>query len=243
MKLAIFGINELSNAIAHAACGSGIDCTVYDTPGKISGCDAVIINTPEELDARRRLACEIDAQTEMNCVIALTSTLSYISGMAQAVRRYPNRVLGLRFMGPSYVDKYAEITKSFDSDDFSFKKMRSLLSQFCGNVVQAPDVIGGIFYRLLPIQANMAAYLVSEGVTPEDVDNSLIYGTNTKRAPLHIADEIGLDILLAMLERIFDETGRPAYRPCPLLRRLVSAGRLGKKSGIGFFDYRTGGNI
>ena len=235
MKICTIGRDSLMKAIAEKASAAGHNVVNADDLTMIKNdCDIAFILERESLNKSREA---VKTMSEVfTGIIAVVAGLTVISGIARDAHE-PERVMGIRLISPEFGGKHVELTRGMETDDGTFNAVRGFFESFTDLVVESPDVIGGMFYRILPLQANMGAHLVAEGVTPVDVDNAILYGTNTKRQPLHIADEIGLDVLLDMLERIYAETGRSAYRPAPLLKKLVNAGRLGKKSGIGFFRY------
>ena len=230
----IIGVNDVSQKFLEAAQAAGISAEVVGQDCSCKDCELIVLNTNHELSVLRGEVCKLTEYTDTP--IAVVVDTEYVCAVARdAVDK--SRVVGLRVMDGEHIGEYIELTGTFDTDERIYQNVRALLRRFNTNVVEVPDIMGGIFYRIFPLQANMGAFLVTEGVTVEDVDNSMRYGANIKRQPLRMADEIGIDRLLEVLEAIYKETGRPAYRPCPLLKKMVNAGRLGKKSGYGFYKY------
>jgi len=231
----IIGENTRSRLLGEAAVKAGHDavllCSVEDVQGD---CDLVILNTEEALESRQ---AEVAALVEKTSApIAATISLNYACAMAKDAAD-KSRIVAIRTMEDECIGEYIELTKTFDTDETVYAKVLEVLKSFNSRVAEVPDIIGGIFYRIAFLYSNMGAHLVSEGVTVVDVDNSIRYGNNIKRPPLRIADEVGLDRVLEILTVLYRETGRPAYRPSPLIKQLVNAGRLGKKSGQGFYKY------
>lgn len=231
----IVGENKRSHLLGEAAVKAGHEvmlwCSVEDVQGE---CDLVILNTEENLEARQAEVAALEKK--VSAPIAVTISLNYACAMAKDAAE-KNRIVGIRTMEDECIGEYVELTKTFDTDADTYAKVLELLKTFNERVAEVPDIIGGIFYRIAFLYSNMGAFLVSEGVTVVDVDNSIRYGNNIKRPPLQIADEVGLDRVLEILTVLYKETGRPAYRPSPLIKQMVNAGRLGKKSGQGFYRY------
>ena len=231
----IVGENKRSYLLGEAAVKAGHEvmllCAVEDVQGE---CDLVVLNTEENLETRRVEVAELEKRTA--APIAVTISLNYACAMAKDAHDKA-RILAIRTMEDECIGEYVELTKTFDTDEATYNKVLEILKSFNDRVAEVPDIIGGIFYRIAFLYSNMGAFLVSEGVTVVDVDNSIRYGNNIKRPPLQIADEVGLDRVLEILTVLYKETGRPAYRPSPLIKQMVNAGRLGKKSGQGFYRY------
>ena len=231
----IVGENKKSYLLGEAAVKAGHEvmllCSVEDVQGE---CELVVLNTEENLETRRAEVAELEKRTA--APIAVTISLNYACAMAKDAHDKA-RIVAIRTMEDECIGEYVELTKTFDTDEATYNKVLEILKSFNDRVAEVPDIIGGIFYRIAFLYSNMGAFLVSEGVTVVDVDNSIRYGNNIKRPPLQIADEVGLDRVLEILTVLYKETGRPAYRPSPLIKQMVNAGRLGKKSGQGFYRY------
>ena len=231
----IIGENKRSELLKAAAEKSGLAAEILSYAEEVQGnCDLVILNTEEVLESRQ---AEVTALVEKTSApIAVTISLNYACAMAKDAAD-KSRIVGIRTMEEDCIGEDIELTKTFDTDAAVYEKVLKTLKAFNTRVAEVPDIIGGIFYRIGFLYSNMGAFLVSEGVTVVDVDNSIRYGNNIKRPPLQLADEVGLDRVLEILTVLYRETGRPAYRPSPLIKQYVNAGRLGKKSGQGFYKY------
>jgi len=233
--ICIIGDNTRSILLRNAAVKAGVGAEICGSVNDIQdGYELIILNTEEMLEQRQS---EIAALAEKTAEpIAVMISLNYACAMAKDAAD-KSRIVGIRTMEEDCIGEYIELTKTFDTDAAVYEKVLGILKAFNTRVAEVPDIIGGIFYRIGFLYSNMGAFLVSEGVTVVDVDNSIRYGNNIKRPPLQLADEVGLDRVLEILTVLYRETGRPAYRPSPLLKQLVNAGRLGKKSGQGFYKY------
>ena len=211
-------------------------CTVVeDVVSLPAACDLVILNTASDLKGRLAEIAQIEEKT--SAPIAVRVRMEYVCNYTKDMAD-KTRIVGIRTMEDEFIGQYIELTRSFDTSDETYEKVLGILSSFNAHVASVPDVRGGVYYRIMPLTINMGACLIEEGNSAEDVDKSMRFGANIKRPPLQAADELGLDVVLEVLTDIYNETGRPAYRPCPLLKQMVNAGRLGKKSGRGFFEYQ-----
>ena len=231
----IIGENKRSALLKAAAEKACLSAEILSYADEVqSDCELVILNTEEVLESRQAEVAMLAEKT--SAPIAVTISLNYACAMAKDAAD-KNRIVGIRTMEEDCIGEYIELTKTFDTDEAVYEKVLKILKSFNARVAEVPDIIGGIFYRIGFLYSNMGAFMVSEGVTVVDVDNSIRYGNNIKRPPLQLADEVGLDRVLEILTVLYRETGRPAYRPSPLIKQYVNAGRLGKKSGQGFYKY------
>lgn len=231
----IIGENTRSQKLKAAAEETCLSAEILSYADEVQGnCDLVILNTEETLESRQAEVAMLAEKT--SAPIAVTISLNYACAMAKDAAD-KSRIVGIRTMEEDCIGEYIELTRTFDTDEAVYEKVLKILKAFNARVAEVPDIIGGIFYRIGFLYSNMGAFLVSEGVTVVDVDNSIRYGNNIKRPPLQLADEVGLDRVLEILTVLYRETGRPAYRPSPLIKQYVNAGRLGKKSGQGFYKY------
>lgn len=195
--------------------------------------EAAIEKEEVKKDIFRRLSevCREDAVFASN-----TSSIS-ITDLASVVSN-PSRFIGTHFFNPAPVMKLLEIVVGLQTSKETVANVEAVADQLGKIHIIAKDRTGFIVNRLVDPFLNEAIYLVEEGIgTPEDIDKGAKYGLNHPMGPLELADMIGLDVLLAVMEVFYSEYGDPKYRPCPLLRRMVSAGYLGRKTGRGFYIY------
>jgi 3-hydroxybutyryl-CoA dehydrogenase len=172
--------------------------------------------------------------------VILTSNTSSISITAIGGHTdRPHRVMGMHFMNPVPVMKLVELIRGLATDDPTYAAVHSVAERMGKTVVEGRDMPGFIVNRVLMPYINEAVFALYEGIgSAEDIDVAMKLGTNVPMGPLTLADFIGLDTCLSIMEVLHDGLGESKYRPCPLLRKHVEAGWLGRKSGRGFYDYR-----
>lgn len=172
-------------------------------------------------------------------VILATNTSSIPITRIAAVTRRPEQVIGMHFMNPVPVMKLVEVIRGLATSDETYATVKGLAELLGKTTVVARDMPGFIINRVLMPMINEAVVALYEGIgTVEDIDVGMKLGTNQPMGPLTLADFIGLDTCLAIMEVLHDGTGDSKYRPCPLLRQYVDAGWMGRKSGRGFYDYK-----
>jgi 3-hydroxybutyryl-CoA dehydrogenase len=199
--------------------------------------DYVVEAIVEALDAKRALFGRLDALTRPDVILASNTSSISITTLGAATRR-PDKVLGMHFMNPVPLMTLIELIRGQATSDASMATALALCKALGKTPVEAADYPGFIANRILMPMINEAIYAVMEGVgTPEAVDTVMKLGANHPIGPLALADFIGLDVCLAIMGVMHDGLGDPKYRPCPLLKRMVAAGRLGRKSGRGFYEY------
>lgn len=202
----------------------------------VAAADAVIEAVPENLDLKKRVFAELDEVCPRETILLSNTSTLPIADIASATKR-PENVMGMHFFYPAPVMKLVELIRGVATSDSTFETAQALAIKFGKHPVSAPDLPGFIVNRLFVPMVNEAIYLVMEGVKPEDVDASLKLGLNHPMGPLELADFVGLDTLLFSMEGLYEGFGDSKYRPCPLLKRMVQAGRLGRKVGRGFYEY------
>jgi len=192
----------------------------------------------EDEAAKRALFARLDAIAPADTILASNTSSISITVLGAATRR-PEQVLGMHFMNPVPLMKLVELIRGQSTSDEVMRTAVDLCTRLGKNGVEAADYPGFIANRILMPMLNEAFYAVMEGVgTPEAIDAVMKGGMNHPMGPLTLADFIGLDVCVAILDVLHGGLGDPKYRACPLLRRMVAAGHLGRKSGRGFYSYR-----
>jgi 3-hydroxybutyryl-CoA dehydrogenase len=192
----------------------------------------------ENLDAKSALLARLDRIAKASAILASNTSSISITKLASATTR-ADRVLGMHFMNPVPLMILVELVRGESTSPASLMVAHELCKRLGKTAVDAADFPGFISNRILMPMINEAIYAVMEGVaTPEAIDTVLTLGMHHPMGPLTLADFIGLDVCLAVMQVLHDGFGDSKYRPCPLLRRMVAAGRLGRKSGQGFYSYQ-----
>jgi 3-hydroxybutyryl-CoA dehydrogenase len=204
---------------------------------QLAAVDYVVEAIVEKVDEKKALFASLDALTRPDVILASNTSSISITVLGAATGR-PDRVLGMHFMNPVPLMSLVEMIRGQATSDESMRIASQLCVTLGKTPVEAADYPGFIANRILMPMINEAIYAVMEGVgTPEAIDAVMKGGMNHPMGPLTLADFIGLDVCLAILNVLHDGLGDPKYRPCPLLRRMVAAGQLGRKTGRGFYTY------
>ncbi|ARI76041.1 3-hydroxybutyryl-CoA dehydrogenase [Halobacillus mangrovi] len=202
-----------------------------------SDCDLVIEAVVENMDIKTKVFKSLDEITPGHAILATNTSSLPITEIAAATER-PSQVIGMHFMNPVPVMKLVEIIRAIQTSDETFQAIEDMAKKLNKSPVEVEDFPGFVSNRILMPMINEAIYTVHEGVaSPEDVDTVMKLGMNHPMGPLTLADFIGLDTCLYIMEVLYEGFGDSKYRPCPLLRKYVKAGWLGKKSGRGFYSY------
>ena len=205
--------------------------------GKLADVDYIVEAAVEHLDTKRALFADLDRMTRPGVMLTSNTSSISITALAAATKR-PELVLGMHFMNPVPLMTLVELVRGQATSAEAMTMASALCTTLGKTPVEAADYPGFIANRILMPMINEAVFAVMEGVgTPEAIDTVMKLGMNHPMGPLTLADFIGLDVCLAILEVLRDGLGDPKYRPCPLLRRMVAAGHLGRKSGKGFYQY------
>ncbi|MRX71106.1 3-hydroxybutyryl-CoA dehydrogenase [Bacillus lacus] len=201
--------------------------------------DLVIEAAVENMEVKSALFAELDNIAQKKTILATNTSSLPITEIAAATQR-PQKVIGMHFMNPVPVMKLVEIIRGLATEDSVYKAVEEMTEKLGKVPVEVNDFPGFVSNRILMPMINEAIYTVYEGVAaPEAVDEVMKLGMNHPMGPLTLADFIGLDTCLYIMETLHDGFGDDKYRPCPLLRKYVKAGWLGKKSGRGFYTYET----
>ena len=204
---------------------------------QLSDADYVVEAIVENAETKRGLFTSLDAITKPEVILASNTSSISITLLGAATKR-PDKVLGMHFMNPVPLMTLVEMIRGQATSDATMRMASELCTALGKTPVEAADYPGFIANRILMPMINEAIFAVMEGVgTPEAIDAVMKLGMNHPMGPLTLADFIGLDVCLAILNVLHDGIGDPKYRPCPLLRRMVAAGHLGRKSGQGFYTY------
>jgi 3-hydroxybutyryl-CoA dehydrogenase len=204
---------------------------------ELGSVDYVVEAIFENADAKKAVLTRLDAITRPEVILGTNTSSISITLLGAATKR-PDKVLGMHFMNPVPLMTLVELVRGQATSPESMAVAVDLCKTLGKTPVEAADYPGFISNRILLPMINEAVFAVMEGVgTPEAIDTVMKLGMNHPMGPLTLADFIGLDVCQAILEVLHDGLGDPKYRPCPLLKRMVAAGHLGRKSGRGFYTY------
>jgi len=199
--------------------------------------DLAIEAVAEDAALKRRLFSELDAALPPAAILASNTSSISITVLGAATER-PANVIGMHFMNPVPVMQLVEVIRGIATSDETFAFARRFVEDLGKTAVEVNDFPGFVSNRILMPMLNEAMFACMEGVaTPQAIDAVMKLGMNHPMGPLELADFIGLDTCLAIMQVLHDGFGDPKYRPCPLLAKMVAAGYLGRKTGRGFFQY------
>ncbi|KAL6314636.1 hypothetical protein AAG906_026980 [Vitis piasezkii] len=205
---------------------------------ELCSADVIIEAIVESEDAKKKLFSELDKLAKGSAILASNTSSISITRLAFATSR-PCQVIGMHFMNPPPIMKLVEIVRGADTSEETFNLTKALAERFGKTVICSQDYSGFIINRILMPMINEAFFTLYTGVaTKKDIDTGMKLGTNHPMGPLELADFIGLDVCLSIMKVLHAGLGDSKYVPCPLLQQYVDAGRLGRKRGIGVYNYR-----
>jgi 3-hydroxybutyryl-CoA dehydrogenase len=203
----------------------------------LADCDLVVEAATENKKIKFEIFKNLDEVVKDGAILATNTSSISITEIAAQTKR-ADKVAGMHFMNPVPVMKLVEGISGLETSEATFKTVQEVSEKMGKTFVKAKDMPGFAVNRILMPMINEAVYALYEGIaTVEDIDTAMKLGTNQPMGPLTLADFIGLDTCLAIMEVLFDGLSDTKYRPCPLLKQYVAAGRLGKKVGKGFYSY------
>jgi len=240
-NISVIGAGTMGNGIAHVFAMHGFAVQLIDISQPSLDKAMTTIAATENVDLKLKIFAQMDELAPKEAILATNTSSISITKIAAATAR-PSQVIGMHFMNPVPVMKLVEVIRGFGTSDDVCRTIMEL-SKTIGKVpTEVNDYPGFIANRILMPMINESIYALYEGVAGvEEIDTVMKLGMAHPMGPLQLADFIGLDVCLSILRVLQDGFGNPKYAPCPLLVNMVTSGKLGRKSGEGFYDYSQGG--
>ena len=214
--------------------------TFTDMSSAVKGLDLVVEAATENMDVKLKIFSQLDELCDEHTILGSNTSSISITKIASATQR-ADKVIGMHFMNPVPVMKLVEVIRGYATSDEVTNTIMEVSKSLNKVPVEVNDYPGFVANRILIPMINEAIIALHEGVAGlEEIDTVMMLGMAHPMGPLHLADFIGLDVCLSILEVMHDGFGNPKYAPCPLLVNMVTAGKLGVKSGEGFYDYSEG---
>ncbi|MBF45847.1 MAG: 3-hydroxybutyryl-CoA dehydrogenase [Flavobacteriales bacterium] len=214
--------------------------TFTDMSSAVKGLDLVVEAATENMDIKLTIFSQLDELCDEHTILGSNTSSISITKIASATKR-ADKVIGMHFMNPVPVMKLVEVIRGYATSDDVTNTIMEVSKSLNKVPVEVNDYPGFVANRILMPMINEAIICLHEGVAGvEEIDTVMMLGMAHPMGPLHLADFIGLDVCLSILEVMYDGFGNPKYSPCPLLVNMVTAGKLGVKSGEGFYDYSEG---
>ena len=214
--------------------------TFTDISSAVKGLDLVVEAATENMDIKLKIFSQLDELCDAHTILGSNTSSISITKIASATQR-PDKVIGMHFMNPVPIMKLVEVIRGYATSDEVTNTIMEVSKSLGKAPVEVNDYPGFVANRILMPMINEAIITLYEGVAGvEEIDTVMMLGMAHPMGPLHLADFIGLDVCLSILEVMHQGFGNPKYAPCPLLVNMVTAGKLGVKSGEGFYDYSEG---
>lgn len=200
-------------------------------------CDLVVEAAVENMKIKKEIFAQLDEICKPETILASNTSSLSITEVASATKR-PDKVIGMHFFNPAPVMKLIEIIRGIATSQETFDTVKELSMAIGKEPVEVSEAPGFVVNRILIPMINEASFILQEGIaSAEDIDTAMKYGANHPMGPLALGDLVGLDVCLAIMDVLYNETGDSKYRASSILRKYVRAGWLGRKTGKGFFDY------